>query len=99
MNRTLARFAVCLLSVPVLATGAPYASPEDASKELLSAEHKTEKTREVKAKDLSLRIPVSWKQQRPTNRMRLARFLRRLAHHRGLRARPAGSRGGDTRLA
>ena len=74
MNRTLARFAVCLLSVPVLATGASYASPDDASKELLSAEHKTEKTREVKAKDLTLRIPVSWKQQRPTNSMRLAQF-------------------------
>ena len=73
MNRTLARFAVCLLSVPVLVTGA-LANLEDASKELLSAEHKTEKTREVKAKDLTLRIPESWKQQRPTNSMRLAQF-------------------------
>ena len=73
MNRTLARFAVCLLSVPVLATGA-LANLEDASKELLSSEHKTEKTREVKAKDLTLRIPESWKQQRPTSSMRLAQF-------------------------
>ncbi len=73
MNRTLARFAVCLLSVPVLVTGA-LANLEDASKELLSSEHKTEKTREVKAKDLTLRIPESWKQQRPTSSMRLAQF-------------------------
>ncbi len=68
MDRRLTSLAACLLLAPVLASGALGGEPDEGSKE------KTEKTREVKARNLTLQIPESWKQQPVTSNMRVAQF-------------------------
>lgn len=63
---TLSRFpalAVCCLSFALCAA----ANAEDKADQ-------PEKTRDVKVKDITLTVPESWKEQEPSNRLRLAQF-------------------------
>ena len=58
----LTKFAACLIALGFLTS-------------IYADDAETAKPREVEAGDLKLMVPASWKQQQPSNNLRLAQFL------------------------